>query len=93
MYNVTQARSRIFAVEKQYYIFVCVRARAYVRACAREHVALLIQHATCMRHVVTSFVAPLAPPHFSILSYKRCDFRKNVIEHKTCVLILSTTSV
>ena len=48
------------------------------------HVTLLIQHATRLRHIVTSFVAPLSPPYFSTLSHKRCDFRKNVTEHKMC---------
>ena len=51
--------------------------------------ALLIQHATRMRHIVTSFVAPLAPPYFSTLSH----FREKVTEHKMCVLIFSTTFV
>jgi hypothetical protein len=46
-----------------------------------------------MRHIVTSFVAPLSPPHFSTLSPTRCDFRKKVAEHKICVLIFSTTFV
>ena len=41
-------------------------------------VALLIQHATRMCHIVTSFVAPLAPPYFSTLSHKRHDFRKKI---------------
>jgi hypothetical protein len=31
---------------------------------ARVHVALLIQHVTHMRRIVTSFVAPLATPYF-----------------------------
>jgi hypothetical protein len=62
-----------------YYMFACVRRR--VRACvcpgasacawACVHVALLIQHATRMRHIVTSFVAPLAPPYFSTLTGRR----------------------
>ena len=47
---------------------------AWARACAR--ISLLIQHSTCMRHIVLSFVASLAPPHFSTLSHKRHDFRK-----------------
>ena len=59
-----------------------VRARAW--ACAR--VTLLIQHATRMRHVVTSFVAPLAPPYLSTLSH----FREKATEHKMRILILST---
>ena len=78
---------------KKYYIFVCVRACARARGCTCVHVALFIQHATRMRHIVTSFVAPQSPLHFSTLSHKRCDFRKKVIEHKMCVLIFSTTFV
>jgi hypothetical protein len=57
------------------------------------HVALFIQHETRMRHIVTSFVAPLAAPHFLTFSHKRYDFRKTIIENKTPVLILSTTFV
>jgi hypothetical protein len=60
-----------------------------VRESARVHVALLIQHATRMRHIVRSFVAPQAPPHFSTLSNKRLDFRKK----KKCVFIFPTTFV
>ena len=59
--------------------------------CAR--VTLLIQHVTRMRLFVSSFVTSLAPPYFATLSHKRHDFRKNVIEDKICVLILSTTFV
>ena len=69
----------------------CVRAIGRVNARAR--VALLIHHATRMRHIVTSFVAPLALPYFSTLSHKRHDFRKNNIEHKMCVLIFYTNFV
>jgi hypothetical protein len=60
---------------------------------ARVCVALLIQHATCMYHVVTSFVAALAPPHFSTLSHKWHAFRKKVTENEMRVLIFSTTFV
>jgi hypothetical protein len=56
------------------YLFVC--------ACACLNVALLIQHATRMCHTVTSLVVPLAPLHFSTLSHKRRDIRKNVVEYK-----------
>jgi hypothetical protein len=38
-----------------------------VGACV--HVALFIQHATRMCHILTSFVAPLAPPYFLTLSH------------------------
>ena len=84
-YRNIKVRSRNNALEKQQ-IFVCVYKHAHVR------VALLTQHATRWRHIVTSFVVPLAPPYFST-SYKRHDFRKKVPQHKMCVSILSTTFV
>ena len=59
--------------------------------CMRVSVALLIQHATRMRHIVTSFVTSLTFPHFSTLCHKRHDFWEKGIEHKMCVLIFSTT--
>ena len=75
----------------------CVRAGGYpgawACACAYAHVALFMQHATRMRHIVLPFVASLAPPHYSTSSHKRHDFRKNVTEHEMCILIFSTTSV
>ena len=102
-YNVTLRRVRESLLtwkSDKYYIFVCVRARpAYLCpgrwacVCACVHVALLIQHATRMRHIVTSFVAPLALPCSSTLSHKRHDFRKRVTEYKMCVLVFSTTFV
>jgi hypothetical protein len=53
-------------------------------------VALVIQHAKRMRHIILSSVACLALPYFSTLSHKRYDFRKKVIERKMVVLISST---
>ena len=49
-------------------------AWAYAFGCVR--VVLLIQYAIRMRHIITSFVTPLAPPYISTLSHKRHDFRK-----------------
>ena len=46
-----------------------------------------------MRRTILSSVAYPALQQFSILSHKRHDFRKNVTEYKTCVLIFSTTFV
>ena len=42
---------------------------------------------------ILSSEASLAPPYFSTLSHKRCDFRKNITEYKMCVLIFSTTFI
>jgi hypothetical protein len=77
----------------KYYIFV--RAGMHMCMCVswHVHVALLIQRATHMHHIVMSVVAPLAPPYFSALPHKQHDFRNNFIEHKMCVLIFSTPSV
>ena len=60
--------------------------------CVRA-LALLVQHATRMRHIVTSFVASLAPPYFSTFSHKRHDFREKVTKCKMRVLIFSTNFV
>ena len=90
----------------KYYTFisvcVCVCARAcacgcpgaaWACACACVHVVLFIQHATHMRHIVTSFVAHLVLQYFSTLCHKRHDFRKKVIDRKMCVLIFYTIFV
>jgi hypothetical protein len=70
---------------------LCLRARACIRARGRVHAHA--QQATRIRHIVTSFVAPLAVPHFSTLYHKWQDFRKTVIGHKMRVFICSTSFV
>jgi hypothetical protein len=75
MYNVTLRHIReslLLWKSNKYYTFLCVHTcvRVPKRVCVCMHVALLIQHATCMHHILTSFVAPLAPPYFLTLSQK-----------------------
>ena len=68
-------------VEALSWIIVLVRPGAWACACTCVNVALLMQHETRVRHIVTSFVAPQDPPHFSTSSHKWRDFRKNVTEY------------
>jgi hypothetical protein len=57
-------------------------------------VAFGTQHAMHMHRVISSSVVCSALQQLPTLSRKRHNFRKNnVIEHKKCVLISSTTSV
>jgi hypothetical protein len=56
-------------------------------------VALVIQHAKCMRPIILSSVACLATLNFSILPHKHNNFQKSIIEHKMCILIFSTTLI
>jgi hypothetical protein len=70
--NVTSMRVRVTTVAvKKRYIF-CV------------YVALVIQHAQRMRHIILPSVVCLFLPYFSILSHKRHDFRKTLLNIK-CV--------
>ena len=55
-------------------------------------VALGMQHAMRVRHIILSSVACPALQYFSTLSHKRYGFRKKKnIEHKMRLLIFSTT--
>jgi hypothetical protein len=59
-----------------------------VCACVCERVALLIQHAKRMRHILVSGLS--VSTTFSALSHKMHCLKK-LIEYKMCVLIFSTT--
>jgi hypothetical protein len=104
--NVRMGRVRItdVAVEKQLVLHILSVSVALVIQHAQRmrrskyyilsvSVALVIQHAKRMRRIVLSCVASLALLYFSTLSHKWHDFRKKVTDHKTCVLIFSTTFV
>jgi hypothetical protein len=86
MYNVTLRRVRVSLLpwksSKYYNLNVC--ECVCPNACV--HVALHIQHAKRMRHIVTSLMFPLAPPYFSTLSHNRTIFeRKKKLLNVKCV--------
>jgi hypothetical protein len=56
-------------------------------------VALVIQHAKRMRHIILPSVASLAVPYFFTSSHKWYDFREKISEHRMCVLIFCLTLV
>jgi len=56
-------------------------------------VALVTQHAKCMRHIILLSVASTALPYLSILSHKGQGFGKQIIKNKMSVLIVSSTSL
>ena len=56
-------------------------------------VALITHRAVKIRRIVLLPVACVAVPYFSRLFHKRHDFRKNIVEHKICGLILSAVFV
>ena len=70
--------------------YACVSAHACKRffgrvdMCMSAHVALLIQHAARMHHIVSSFVASLTPSYLSTLSHIRQDNQNKVFEHEIC---------
>jgi len=65
------------AINIKYYWGVCV--------------AVVIQLAKRMRHIIFSHAALLAVSYFSTLSHKRHNFRGKVTGRKMCVFIFSTT--
>jgi hypothetical protein len=75
MYNVTQTLSPNHCCSGK------ARSITYSECVS---VALVIQHAKRMRHIILSSVARIALPYFSTLSHKRYDFRKKLLNIK-CV--------
>jgi hypothetical protein len=66
-------------------VCVCVWMPGHVEVpCACTRVAFLIQNAPLMHHIVSSFVAPLAPSHVLTLFHKRQYFREKVTKPKIC---------
>jgi hypothetical protein len=74
---------------------VCVCVHVHTCGCSGAciRVALFIQHAVFVHHIVTPFVVFLAPSRFSTLLHEQHDFQKKVIKYKICVLIFSATFV
>jgi hypothetical protein len=65
-------------------VWVWVRGRRYVLARVQSYFSNESRAGAILS------AASLAPPHFSILSHKWHDLRKNVTEHKMCFLIFYT---
>jgi hypothetical protein len=82
------------------FIFLCVCVRACVRKPGRQGVCMRIR-ACILAYPACNKNAPYCDVicGFSVfttlltLSHKQWDFRKNVIEHQTCVVIFSTTFI
>jgi hypothetical protein len=83
----TGARSRNHCYRRKVLLLLLLLLLLYSECVS---VALVIQHATRMRRIVLPSVACPALQCSSTLSHKLHDFR-DVVEHKKCVSIFSTT--
>ena len=95
-------------MEEQYvlHICLCVFALKYIRAwkfdyvCLCGHVGLGVCACACSltypaytAHASYCHLWPLAPPYFSTLSHKRCDFRKEAFADEMCFSTFCTTCI
>ena len=72
----------------------CFRAKS-VSVTYFEYVSLslVIQHVKRMSLIILNPVGSVAVPYLSTRFHKLHNFRKNVIGHKTCILIFTATFV
>jgi len=63
-------------------VCVCLCEFVCVCVCARTPVALAVQLAKRVRHIV--ICGPTGYTYFSTLSHKGYDFHEKVVKHKTC---------
>jgi hypothetical protein len=84
-YNVTFRRVRV--------TIVAVEKAVNITHSEWGFVAIGTHRAVRMRRIILSSAASQALLYFPTLSYKRHGFRKQIIEHKMCVLIFSRTFV
>ena len=71
----------------------CMWLPGRVGVCMRIHVYSFANPARNAYAPYCDVIYDRSPLYFSTLSHKRCDFRRNVIEHKMCVFIFSTAFV
>jgi hypothetical protein len=107
MYNVTMGRVRESLLPwtsntstTYWSVCACVRVRACTWVRGRVGVCMRVSAYSLANPAYNvndphseDFCSPSVSKHFSTLSHKRCDFRRNVIEYKMCVLIFSATFV